>query len=47
LCDDIVIIAHGRIVARGTPDELRAQTGERDLEEAFVKVVGDSPEVVS
>lgn len=47
LCDDIVIIAHGRIVARGSPDELRAQTGEQDLEEAFVKAVGESPEVVS
>jgi sodium transport system ATP-binding protein len=44
LCDDIVIIAQGRIVARGTPDALRAQTGEQDLEEAFVKLAGDSME---
>lgn len=42
LCDDIVIIAHGAIVARGTPDEIRHQTGETDLEEAFVKAVGDA-----
>jgi len=42
LCDDIIIIAHGRIVARGTPDEIRQQTGETDLEEAFVKAVGES-----
>ncbi|HVA56145.1 MAG TPA: ATP-binding cassette domain-containing protein [Gammaproteobacteria bacterium] len=42
LCDDIIIIAHGRIVARGTPDEVRQQTGEMDLEEAFVKAVGES-----
>lgn len=40
LCDDIVIIAQGRIVAQGTPDAIRAQTGEQHLEEAFVKVVG-------
>ncbi|HEX7964533.1 MAG TPA: ATP-binding cassette domain-containing protein [Gammaproteobacteria bacterium] len=40
LCDGIVIIAHGRIVARGTPDELRKLTGESDLEEAFVKLCG-------
>jgi sodium transport system ATP-binding protein len=40
LCDGIIIIAHGRIVARGTPDEIRQQTGETDLEEAFVKAVG-------
>lgn len=44
LCDRIVIIAHGRIVARGTPDEIRAYTGETDLEEAFVKVVADAGE---
>ncbi|MDE2090277.1 MAG: ATP-binding cassette domain-containing protein [Gammaproteobacteria bacterium] len=42
LCDDIIIIAHGRIMARGTPDEIRQQTGENDLEEAFVKVVGEA-----
>ncbi|MGA9854551.1 MAG: ATP-binding cassette domain-containing protein [Gammaproteobacteria bacterium] len=42
LCDDIIIIAHGRIVARGTPDEIRQQTGETDLEEAFVRAVGKS-----
>jgi sodium transport system ATP-binding protein len=41
LCDEIVIIADGKIVARGTPDELRRQTGESDLEEAFVKLVGE------
>ena len=41
LCDEIVIIAHGRIVAQGTPDGLRKQTGESDLEEAFVKLVGE------
>jgi sodium transport system ATP-binding protein len=40
LCDEIVIIAQGRIVARGTADELRRQAGEPDLEEAFVKLCG-------
>ena len=40
LCDSIVIIAHGCIVAAGTPDDIRRQTGESDLEEAFVKAVG-------
>lgn len=37
LCDDIVIIAHGRVVVRGTPDEILASTGATDLEEAFVR----------
>ena len=40
LCDRIVVIAKGRVVASGTADELRQQTGEENLEEAFVKVIG-------
>jgi len=40
LCDRIVIIAKGQVVAAGTADELRAQTGQSSLEEAFVKVIG-------
>lgn len=40
LCDRIVIIAHGRVVAEGTADELRAMTGEPNLEDAFVKAIG-------
>lgn len=40
LCDRIVVIAKGRVVASGSPDELRAQTGEASLEDAFVKAIG-------
>ncbi len=40
LCDRIVIIARGQVVAEGTPDELREQTGEANLEDAFVKAIG-------
>lgn len=40
LCDRIVIIAQGRVVAAGTADELRTQTGEANLEDAFVKAIG-------
>jgi sodium transport system ATP-binding protein len=40
LCDRIVIIARGRVVAEGTADELREQTGEANLEDAFVKAIG-------
>jgi sodium transport system ATP-binding protein len=40
LCDHIVVIAHGRVVADGTPDELRAATGCTSLEDAFVKAIG-------
>lgn len=40
LCDRIVVIARGRVVADETPDALRAQTGETNLEDAFVKIIG-------
>jgi sodium transport system ATP-binding protein len=40
LCDRIVVIAHGRVVADASPDALRAQTGEGNLEDAFVKIIG-------
>jgi sodium transport system ATP-binding protein len=36
LCDAIIVIAAGRVVAHGTPDELRSQTGHQSLEDAFV-----------
>ena len=36
LCDRIVVITAGRVVAHGTPDELRALTGRPNLEDAFV-----------
>ncbi|HZV38301.1 MAG TPA: ATP-binding cassette domain-containing protein, partial [Pseudoxanthomonas sp.] len=40
LCDRIVIVARGTVVAAGSADELRAQTGEDNLEDAFVKAIG-------
>jgi sodium transport system ATP-binding protein len=40
LCDRIIVIARGRVVASGTPDDLRAQTGHQNLEDAFVALVG-------
>lgn len=40
LCDRIVIIAKGRVVADGTADELRARFGTGNLEDAFVSAIG-------
>ena len=40
LCDRIVVIARGRIVADGTQDDLRRQTGQDNLEDAFVALSG-------
>ena len=41
LCDDIVIIDRGHVVAAGTPEELRVRFGAASLEDAFVAAVGD------
>jgi sodium transport system ATP-binding protein len=46
LCDVVIVIAHGRVVASGTPDALRAQTGVESLEDAFVALAGASREAL-
>ena len=40
LCDRIIVIARGRVVAEGSSDELRARTGADTLEDAFVSLIG-------
>jgi sodium transport system ATP-binding protein len=40
LCDHIVVIAKGHVVAQGSADELRERTGLPNLEDAFVKIIG-------
>ncbi|MGA8032628.1 MAG: ATP-binding cassette domain-containing protein [Casimicrobiaceae bacterium] len=42
LCDRIVVIAKGRVVADESPDALRAQTGQANLEDAFVTLIGSA-----
>ena len=43
LCDKIVIISAGKVVADGDVKHIRDISGEQDLEEAFVRlVIGDS-----
>ena len=42
LCDDIVIVDKGRVVAAGTPEALRARFGAATLEDAFVAAIGDA-----
>jgi sodium transport system ATP-binding protein len=42
LCDAVVIIAHGIVVARGTPDQIRARSGADSLEDAFVAAIGSA-----
>ena len=40
LCERVALIDHGRIVAEGTPEELKVRNNVENLEEAFAKVVG-------
>jgi len=44
LCDEVIVIAHGRTVAEGTVASLNAQSGERDFEESFVKLAFSAEE---
>ena len=40
ICDHIVIIARGRVVAQGSIQELLSRAGEDDLEDMFLAVTG-------
>jgi sodium transport system ATP-binding protein len=40
LCDRVVIIGHGRVLADGTPEAIRLESGAPSLEEAFLQVLG-------
>jgi sodium transport system ATP-binding protein len=44
LCDVVGIIHHGRLVAEGTLEQLRARFAQTDLEEIFVRAVGGEEE---
>lgn len=40
LCDRVVIVAEGRVVAEGSPEQLQDRTGQDSLEDAFVELIG-------
>jgi sodium transport system ATP-binding protein len=42
LCDRVVVIAHGRVVADAAPQVLRERTGAASLEDAFVEIIRQS-----
>jgi sodium transport system ATP-binding protein len=47
LCDTIVILNHGRLVASGTAPQLIAQSRGHSLEEAFVRLLGSAEGLVA
>ena len=42
VCDRIVVLNRGRVVAAGTPAELQAAAGQPTLEDAFVTLLGSA-----
>jgi sodium transport system ATP-binding protein len=44
LCDEVVVIAHGTVLASGSAEEIRARTAAASLEEAFVRLIAGSEE---
>jgi ABC-2 type transport system ATP-binding protein len=40
LCDRVGIIDHGRLIALGSPAELKAKYRARDLEDVFIEITG-------
>ena len=42
LCDRVVIIGHGRVLADATLESLRERSGKTSLEDAFLQVLGDA-----
>ncbi len=44
LCDEVVVIAHGTVLASGTLEAVRARAGSPSLEEAFVSLIAAAGE---
>jgi ABC-2 type transport system ATP-binding protein len=38
-CDALLLLRDGRLLAHGTPAELRERTGAGDLEDAFLRLI--------
>jgi ABC-2 type transport system ATP-binding protein len=44
-CHRLLLMREGRIIADGSPDEIRARTGAADIEQAFLRIVEGREEV--
>jgi sodium transport system ATP-binding protein len=40
LCDEVIVIGGGTVIASGTPEAIAARTGTGALEDAFVQLIG-------
>lgn len=40
ICDYVVLIMNGKIIATGTPDEINKQTNQKNLRDAFFTLIG-------
>ena len=38
-CDELLLLHEGRLLATGSPDELRRRTGADDLDDGFLRLV--------
>lgn len=38
-CDQLLLMRDGKLLRSESPDELRHETGERDLEDAFLALI--------
>ena len=47
LCDRVAILVKGRILAIDTPEDLKAETDKKSLEEAFIKITGLKTEILA
>jgi len=41
-CDELLLVRAGRVIAQGTADELRRQGGKQRLEDAFLRLSGET-----
>ena len=39
-CDELTLLREGKILATGTPAELKSQTACDDMEDVFISLVG-------
>jgi ABC-2 type transport system ATP-binding protein len=43
-CQRLGLVQYGKLLAEGSPDDVRAQAGTPNLEEAFLRLAGKSPD---